>query len=37
MKGYIYNKDTMTIATINNNVVACNGTTINGDSFTVLG
>ena len=37
MKGYIYNKDTMTIATIINNVVACNGTTIKGDSFAVLG
>lgn len=37
MKGYIYNKDTMTIATTINNVVACNGTTIKGDSLAVLG
>ena len=37
MKGYIYNKDAMTIATIINNVVACNGTTIKGDSLAVLG
>jgi len=37
MKGYIYNKDTMTIVTIINNVVACKGTTIKGDSLAVLG
>eukprot|EP00831_Metopus_contortus_P021029 TRINITY_DN19359_c0_g1_i2.p3 TRINITY_DN19359_c0_g1~~TRINITY_DN19359_c0_g1_i2.p3 ORF type:complete len:101 (-),score=4.95 TRINITY_DN19359_c0_g1_i2:122-424(-) len=37
MKGYIYNKDTMAIATKINNVVACNGTTIKGDSFAALG
>lgn len=37
MKGYIYNKDTMIIVTIINNVVACNGTTIKGDSLAVLG
>ncbi|RII35455.1 hypothetical protein D2A34_09685 [Clostridium chromiireducens] len=37
MKGYIYIKDTMTIVTIINNVVACNGSTIKGDSIAVLG
>ena len=37
MKGYIYNKDTMIIVTIINNVVACNGTTIKGDSLAILG
>ena len=37
MIGYIYNKDTMTIAIKINNVIACNDTTIKGDSLAVLG